>query len=429
MTAPGLSTTEYTYDAANRLTGISRGSESVSMEYDAANRLQGITLPDGIEEAYGRDASGDATSIEYREGKEELGDIHYAYDEDGLLEAEWGSYARVGLPEALGSTAYNAANELTEREGQKLSYDADGNLVAEGSNEYVWNPRGELSHIGGEGSASFSYDPFGMRVSRNVGGQTTESLYDGANVVRERTGSTSASLLTGIASDQLFSRLSGGATDSYLTDRLGSVIGLADESGAVQTEYTYEPFGSVVESGAPSDNPFQYTGRELDGTGLEYDRPRYYSPAQGRFVSQDPIGFAGSGTNLYLYAGGDPLDATDWSGLCEFVCISIVCGGQRRCVRLRRGRSICGCDRRNRRKLLERLELHRRRGNQRRNDDCRRRTRFSQSRGRDRWGAARAAEAGLGPVGTAAVNLPPSAAAAGTSAVVDPRAHDEIGSC
>ena len=44
-------------------------------------------------------------------------------------------------------------------------------------------------------------------------------------------------------------------------------------------------------------------------------------------------------------------------------------------------------------------------------------------------GGARAAEAGLGRVGTAAVNLPPSAAAAGTSAVIDPRAHDDIGSC
>jgi RHS repeat-associated protein len=315
MTVPGLSTTEYSYDAANRLTGISRGSESVSMAYDAANRLQGITVPDGVEEIYGRDAGGEATSIEYRQGKEELGDINYAYDQDGLLEAEWGSYARIGLPEALSSTTYNAANELTEREGQELSYDADGNLVSEGSTGYEWNARGQLTHIGGEGPTSFSYDPFGRRVSRTVGGQTTESLYDGVNVVEESVGSTSASLLTGLAPDQLFSRTTEGGVDSYLTDRLGSVLVLADESGKPQTEYSYQPFGSVLESGAASGNPFQFTGREDDGTGLEYDRARYYSPAQARFISQDPMGMAGSGVNLYLYATGDPLDYTDPSGL------------------------------------------------------------------------------------------------------------------
>ena len=79
-----------------------------------------------------------------------------------------------------------------------------------------------------------------------------------------------------------------------------------------------------MESGAQSDNPFGYTGREDDGTGLQYNRVRYYSPAEGRFISQDPLGIAGSGTNQYLYVGGDPLDAADPSGLfCIGVCISV----------------------------------------------------------------------------------------------------------
>ncbi|MBS1891499.1 MAG: carboxypeptidase regulatory-like domain-containing protein, partial [Actinobacteria bacterium] len=481
MTAPGLSTTEYSYDAANRLTGISRGPESVSMAYDAANRLQGITLPDGVEEIYGRDAVGKATSIEYLHGKEELGTIDYAYGEDGLLEAEWGSYARVGLPEALASTTYNAANELTEREGQKLSYDAEGNLIAEGSTEYGWNARGELTHIGGEGPASFSYDPFGRRVSRAAEGQTTESLYDGVNIVEEVVGSTSTSLLTGLAPDQLFSRTDEGATQSYLTDRLGSVIALAGESGKAQTEYTYEPFGSVVESGTPSLNPFRFTGREVDGAGLEYDRARYYDPTQGRFISQDPIGFAGSGTNLYLYAGGDPLDATDWSGLCEF-CISIpdpvqlgedvvstvgeavteaeelasaavgnfeismnwawenkgtVAGvaAAGTCIVASAGVCTVAAGGALLASTVENAE------------NCSSVPGFLGAEGVtvgttivggapgflkagvEIAGGARAAEAGLGPVGAAAVNLPPSAAAAGTAGVVDPRAHDEIGTC
>jgi len=39
----------------------------------------------------------------------------------------------------------------------------------------------------------------------------------------------------------------------------------------------------------PSANPFQYSGRENDGTGLYYYRARYYHPKLMRFVSEDPL--------------------------------------------------------------------------------------------------------------------------------------------
>ena len=41
---------------------------------------------------------------------------------------------------------------------------------------------------------------------------------------------------------------------------------------------------------------------------------RYYSPALGRFVSRDPIGYDG-GINLYAYCGGDPVNYRDPEGL------------------------------------------------------------------------------------------------------------------
>src|SRR5207247_7932556 len=37
-----------------------------------------------------------------------------------------------------------------------------------------------------------------------------------------------------------------------------------------------------------SSNPFQYTGRENDATGLFHYRARYYNPAMQRFISEDP---------------------------------------------------------------------------------------------------------------------------------------------
>ena len=41
---------------------------------------------------------------------------------------------------------------------------------------------------------------------------------------------------------------------------------------------------------------------------------RWYDPAVGRWLSQDPIGFAGGDENLYRYAADSPLEAVDPSG-------------------------------------------------------------------------------------------------------------------
>ncbi|HET7034505.1 MAG TPA: RHS repeat-associated core domain-containing protein, partial [Thermomicrobiaceae bacterium] len=48
---------------------------------------------------------------------------------------------------------------------------------------------------------------------------------------------------------------------------------------------------------------------------LVYLRARYYDPSTGRFLAQDPLGFTGSGVNLYAYVSNDPVNASDPSGL------------------------------------------------------------------------------------------------------------------
>ncbi|MCI0560805.1 MAG: DNA/RNA non-specific endonuclease [Nitrososphaera sp.] len=45
-----------------------------------------------------------------------------------------------------------------------------------------------------------------------------------------------------------------------------------------------------------------------------YYRARWYDPLQGKFISEDPIGYTG-GANLYSYVGNNPLNLADPSGL------------------------------------------------------------------------------------------------------------------
>jgi RHS repeat-associated protein len=72
-------------------------------------------------------------------------------------------------------------------------------------------------------------------------------------------------------------------------------------------------YGSMSITGTTT-NSYTFTGRETDGLGIDYYRARYYNPATGRFLSEDPIGFKGSGPNLYAYTYDDPVNFVDPTG-------------------------------------------------------------------------------------------------------------------
>ncbi len=251
------------------------------------------------------------------------------------------------LPAAVSSVTYNAADRITARTtpaGGTVTpvWDNNGNLLCDngtgsygggnvscnaGGNSYSLDSRNRLTSLVSPsvGTWSYGYDPLGRRqVNAGPSLTGTSYLYDGWNVARESTvaGTTTANLLNGPGLDERYIRgeISGSTTTSvaYLTDALGSTVALA-KNGAAQTFYGYDPFGGqATPTGVADGNPYAFTGAQLDVTGLQYQRYRCYSPALGRFISEDPIGLNG-GINRYAYVGNSPVNSTDPFGLSSLV--------------------------------------------------------------------------------------------------------------
>ncbi len=227
-----------------------------------------------------------------------------------------GTFARTGLPQALASATYDAANRIATWSGQALSYDANGNLASDGLTSYTWNARNQLAGLSGAASPSFEYDGLGRRRGKTVSAMSTNFLYDKLNLVQELSnGSPSANLLSGSLIDEILTRSDNNGSTTLLTDAQRSTIALTDASGAVKTNYTFEAFGQTVVSGTPSANDAEFTSRENDSVGLYYYRSRFYSPALQRFVSEDSKGFAGGDVNLFTYVSNSPITFVDPLGL------------------------------------------------------------------------------------------------------------------
>ncbi|MBM3273194.1 RHS repeat-associated core domain-containing protein, partial [Candidatus Kaiserbacteria bacterium] len=104
-----------------------------------------------------------------------------------------------------------------------------------------------------------------------------------------------------------------------LADNQGTIRDLVDETGSVLNHIKYDSFGKVTsETNGAVDFLFAYTGRERDEeTGLYYYRARFFDPLTGRFISEDPLGFAAGDANVNRYVGNHPNLSTDPMGLQE----------------------------------------------------------------------------------------------------------------
>ena len=117
MTVAGQPQVTYSYDNANRLTQIAQGMSTVGFSYDTANRRSTLTLSNGVNISYTYDNDSRVTGITYKFNANTLGNLTYSYDSIGRRTQVGGSFAKTGLPGAITSATYDAANELTNWTG------------------------------------------------------------------------------------------------------------------------------------------------------------------------------------------------------------------------------------------------------------------------------------------------------------------------
>jgi RHS repeat-associated protein len=321
MTVSGQSAVSYGYNAAGVLTSLKQGSATTSYSYNADGKLTGLALPNGVTETNTYNVGGQLTGTTDTASGSTVGSIQYTYEADGRIATENGSLAKAALPTAVSSETYNADDELTKINGAtSLSYDSDGQLTADGTNTYSWNPVNQLSSVTTpSGTYSYTYNPSGQRITSTTGGVTTSSLYDGGTLVQQSTASSTSNYLSTGAGGTVQVQNSSG-TFAPLVNQTGSTTSLTNSAGAISSTYTYDPAGNVTVSGAANPDPEQFATGQSDPTGLDEIGSRYYDPAIGRFISQDPSGLASGSINPYEYAGDDPVNLNDPSGLCGSWC-------------------------------------------------------------------------------------------------------------
>jgi RHS repeat-associated protein len=217
----------------------------------------------------------------------------------------------------------------------KYMYDADGNMtsqtnIATGAvTYYTWDYRNRLIEVKQESSTGtllndekFTYDVFNNRIAVSLNGTPQlYTVYDGSNPYLDFNGSgqlTERYLYNPNALSQFYGQVNAsGNVQWFLTDNINSVRQVVSAGGTVLDAITYDPYGNILSQTNASNAPrFLYAGGAYDTiTGQYQFGRRYYAPTDGRWASQDSLGFAAGDTDLYRYVYNDPANARDPSGL------------------------------------------------------------------------------------------------------------------
>ena len=218
---------------------------------------------------------------------------------------------------------YDAANQLSSSQDAggttNYTYDANGNqhvTVAPGGSRttQIWDYENRLVKTlqPGAGVFTMAYDADGLRVRKETPSEAKLFVWDDQNYLAETddSGVTEVAYTTEPSTyGSTISHRSGGATTTYHFDALAAARVLTNTSETVLESYNYTAFGTI--QGTPTLlSPFLWGGLvgyywDAD-LAAQYIRARHYQPSIARWISLDPIGFAGGDSNLFRYVGNLP---------------------------------------------------------------------------------------------------------------------------
>jgi RHS repeat-associated protein len=369
--------TQYAYDGAGRLASLTHQSQrrttptwpgftllvGFGYQYDLAGRISRIdtdwntSLPafssrtDETQD-FTYDNAGQLTDVESNLSAGGTGDAAYDYGPNGnrTTATEPGNYPH--------TYTTGSQNRVAQDGEWDFQYDAEGNLTRRTSRfdashyvTYTWDHRNRLTKIEHHASGAVSqtidhrynaagglvresvdnYEGLGAAIKQyvNEGGRRAITLDGGgasATVARRYQYGPTGEVLF----DQFFEAL-GQETERY--ELLGdhqhttrAVLGHSaiDNATFVVQSYDYAPFGlpsrvlndfgGYTAHSAPIVHLFHGL---IIGHGVYFTQTRVYDPYLGRFLSQDPSGFAGGDANLYRFAGNDPITTRDDTGLSQ----------------------------------------------------------------------------------------------------------------
>jgi RHS repeat-associated protein len=352
--------TDFVYDRANALIGVGElridrdpitgvptaahlGTAQTTWLNDANGRTVAATTTAGnvvlLRREYERDTLGRIVTVTEVAGTASSR-TQYEYDDQDRLAriivdgnvVETDTYDAVGNRVSVVGTAdtieatYDDSDRLLEWGTSKYTYQPDGTLGLrvdrDGSWDFDFDDFGSLRKVVTNDRRQIEYlvDAAGRRVGRVVDGHLKAGyLYrpDG-RIVAELDGSGALVARFGYDDGGHLALLIRGQK-RYLvaTDQLGGPRLVIDsETGNVAQAVEYDVWGNVTRDTNRGFTPFGFAGGLRDpDTNLVRFGARDYDPATGRWTAPDPIRFAGREANLYRYAGGDPINRADPSGL------------------------------------------------------------------------------------------------------------------
>ncbi|NSZ15620.1 toxin TcdB middle/N-terminal domain-containing protein [Agrobacterium vitis] len=301
LTIPGyINSTTYMPDGQTASITYANGVKTTFSYSPERGWLTGIVTQNSagtrlLGASYSRDAAGRITSID-EDGA--ANDWTYTYDRFGRVAtairannpaySETFTYADndnlISRSRLAGSFVYPSAGSSrphapTSLNGVAFSYDANGNMINDGSRQLNYDLANRVASVTANGSTtSFAYGPDGARSKKSGGNGTT--LYYSADVEFDMAANTFTRY------PHMDIKLVGNNVYFLHRDHLSSVRFVTNMAGQIVESTDYAAYGETTNKAMTTQK--NYIGERFDPeTGLMYLNARYMDPRFGKYVPAD----------------------------------------------------------------------------------------------------------------------------------------------